>query len=166
MAFDEGGSIQDAIDWAVRALQGLGTLLPILIFLIFSLFGRGKDKKSRDQPLPSRRASPQRQGEPQPQPTVSTPGFPLGPISLPTMSMTGEAPTPGAPSRQWGGAFDRDDDRALRWGSAFDDGQGGKLKWGSVFDSQAEKTKWGFDDTEWGGGFGPKRDSEPTISVG
>jgi hypothetical protein len=81
------------------------------------------------------------------------------------------APAP-APSRQWGGAFDRTqqsrDDEALEWGSAFskrgEDGEA--LKWSSAFDEDRQESKWGFDETEWGGGFGPKKQSEPKITVG
>jgi hypothetical protein len=47
------------------------------------------------------------------------------------------------------------------------------LSFGSLFDErdepppeQREQTKWGFDDSEWGSSFGPKRSSEPTITQG
>jgi hypothetical protein len=40
------------------------------------------------------------------------------------------------------------------------------LRWGSAFDQEREQTKWGFDETEWSSGFGPKKDTEPKITVG
>lgn len=41
-----------------------------------------------------------------------------------------------------------------------------KAVWGSVFDEPGEQSKWGFEESEWGSAFGPKKDSEPTISQG
>ena len=88
------------------------------------------------------------------------------PWLVPDVGDTDPARQAKGASPQWGGAFDKIGDDALKWGSVFDDKDGGRLRWGSVFDAQREPTKWGFDDTEWGAGFGPKRNSEPTITVG
>ena len=48
------------------------------------------------------------------------------------------------------------------------------LAFGSLFDESreqrtgqpAQQTKWGFDETEWGSSFGPKKSSEPKITKG
>lgn len=53
---------------------------------------------------------------------------------------------------------------------------GDPLQYGSIFDEHVDQgdrrdkprdaTKWGFDESEWGSAFGPKRSSEPTITKG
>jgi hypothetical protein len=163
------------IDWVSRLLESLGPILPIAIFLLVSLFGRGKKKaQSPGAPQQEQPARPSMPTAPAP---ASTPDFPMGPVTWPTMSPEVPAPRPQAASAhrdttQWGSTFDRDDSGSgdsLKWGSTFDRNDArdeAPLKWGSVFDNQREKTKWGVDNNEWGSGFGPKKESEPKITIG
>jgi hypothetical protein len=144
-------------DWISRLLDNLGPILPIAIFLLVSLFGRGKKKAkspAAPQPAPSTRTSLPTSPAP-----ASTPDFPMGPVTWPAMSREEAAPrsqpaTTRRETTQWGSTFDRDDRDEE------------PLKWGSVFDNQREQTKWGVDENDWGAGFGPKKESEPKITVG
>ena len=163
------------IDWLSRLLENLGPILPIAIFLLVSLFGRGKKKaKSTGAPQP---ASPTRTSIPTAPAPASTPDFPMGPVTWPAMSREEPAPRTqparaGRETTQWGSTFERSDadkEESLQWGSSFDRNDARDeepLKWGSVFDNQREQTKWGVDHNEWGSGFGPKKEFEPKITVG
>jgi hypothetical protein len=143
----------------IPLLDELLNAVPFLIFLAFWVLGPLFKKASRDAspPKPTPRPSPTLERAPGPRPTTTS-----RPMRTPL----------SAPTSQWGGAFDRTqqsrDDEALEWGSAFSerDELGEKLKWGSAFDAEREETRWGFDETDWGSGFGPKKQSEPKITVG
>ncbi len=171
MTFDVSSQVQDAIEWAIRVVSSLGFFLPIAIFAIVNLLSRkDKAKSSTARRPPEQPATATPQVEPwQRQPEVNP--FPFGQPAW--MGMEQAPPPPAAsPSRT---GFDRDaayrhEDSSLEWGSAFaaNDAEkaGSAFRWGSIFDDRREQTKWGWDDTEWGGDYAQKRDSEPKITVG
>jgi hypothetical protein len=178
--------IEDIVDWIVRVVSGLGFFLPIAIFFLINLF-TGDKKKNQKQAAPG---TPQRTGrptapqvrpqtEPAPQPQRPPPEtipFPLDP-SMWTAPQTA-SPTPDSRRARQDDPYrraDREDayrhqDDTLQWGSAFAandrEKRASAFKWGSVFDEERERSKWGWDENEWGGGYAPKRDSEPKITVG
>lgn len=159
----EGIDVADVIDWAEAAARNLGALLPIGIFLLATIFGRDKKKEQRAPARPQGKPAGQPATGPVAMPTFDIPGGPFMPVpaaGTPRPRRPREEPSP------WGSAFERDEEKALRWGSVFDDPEGGKLKWGSAFDGERERTKWGFDDAEWGSAFGPKKHADPKITVG
>lgn len=103
------------------------------------------------------------------------PSFPNGPVTwMDPVVPASDLPAPKPAPPGWGSTFDANDaahdDRALQWGSAFDGNDTEKrdhgLKWGSAFDHEQGRTKWGWDEAEWGSGFAKKKDSEPRITVG
>lgn len=55
-------------------------------------------------------------------------------------------------------------DDPLAFGSLFDDSSEQRTE--QRPGQRVEQTKWGFDETEWGSSFGPKKSSEPTITQG
>ncbi len=103
------------------------------------------------------------------------PSFPNGPMTwMEPVVPASELPAPRPIRSGWGSTFNDNDathaDGALKWGSAFDDNDIEKrdhaLQWGSAFDREQGRTKWGWDDMEWGRGFAKKKDSEPRITIG
>jgi len=178
--FDVGSQLGELLDWLANAIASLGFFLPIAVILLFNMFGKkDKDKRETQPSAPSRRqATPTQRQQGQPPTPVPGPSFPFGPPSWMEMETAAPAPPPKrartvAPPSQWGSGFSerRDDDGPLRWGSAFDANDAEHadhaLKWGSAFDNQREKTKFGFDDTQWKSGFASKsKESEPKITVG
>jgi len=166
--------IEAIVEWVLALIGGLGFLLPIVIFVLASLFGRLNTSRTvEDRPA---RPQPSRPERPAPWTTMQPmPPFPNGPVTW--SGPVAPAPKrPAAPKTRsaWGSTFEANDaardDRALQWGSAFDDNDAEKrdhaLQWGSAFDHERERTKWGWDDAEWGSGFATKKDSEPRITVG
>lgn len=171
--------MQDIIERIVGIVSGLGFIVPILIFALVNLFSR----KSKAQPTGEQRSQPTTTQSAPPRtarPTMQPmPSFPNGPATW--MDMGAPPPTPPvrqpAPPRErsnWGSTFDDNDaahdDRALKWGSAFDDNDAEKrdhaLQWGSAFDHERGRTKWGWDEAEWGAGFAKKKDTAPRITIG
>ncbi len=136
----------------------VGGLLTGGIWILLALFGflasmRDKAKKRNQggQPQPSSPSRPRPQAAP-PSPYAPAPASGPSYGTLYTAADdTGKAPTRrrGAPkeARPTYGSHD-------------------KAVWGSVFDDPGEEPKWGFDESEWGSSFGPKKTSEPTISQG
>ncbi len=173
--------MQDIIERIVGIISGLGFFLPIAIFALVNMFSRKNKGQPANQQRPQRTATPSSPPQrPAPRPTMQPmPSFPNGPATWMDMSSPPSTVSdPGPPSppvrSNWGSTFDDNDashaDGALKWGSAFDDNDAGKrdhgLLWGSAFDRERGKTKWGWDEAEWGGGFAKKKDSEPRITVG
>ncbi len=186
-------TIQDIIERAIELIGRLGFVLPIAIFALANLFSRNKKQAETPQTQRSRQPSTQ---SPTPQaptarPTMQPmPSFGSGPVirsqplppSAPPVTSAPPAPAPNRPARpgrsvatsNWGSTFADNDaekrDHALQWGSAFDDNDAEKrdhgLQWGSAFDHERGRTKWGWDESEWGGGFAPKKDAEPRITIG
>jgi hypothetical protein len=163
---DLSDQIQDAVDWAIRAISSLGFLLPIGIFLIANLVsGRNKAKRKQQPSTPAQTTPPR--VEPRQQVPIPVPVGPFGMFE----AFNPEPIADPAPYRE-----DRRDDpyrhedSSLQWGSAFaaNDAEkaGSAFKWGSVFDDAREQTRWGWDETEWGGDYAHKRDAEPKITVG
>ena len=166
MSSDLGTQIQDIVDWGIRAVAGLGFLIPIALILFFNLFGKKDSQKG--QPQEKRSAT---RNQPVPPVSQPVPDFPFGPPAWMEMDIPPPPTTRRVPgmSTAWGSTFDDNDatkkDGPLRWGSAFDDNDAA-LKWGSAFDNPAERTRWGFDKADWESSFGPKKKVEPTITVG
>ncbi len=146
MSSDLSDQIQSAVEWVIRLISGLGFLLPIAIFLVANLVsGRNKSKQKQQPSTPARTAPPQTR----PQASIPEIGpIPAGPFTwLDPAPVTSPTPTPPARDDPY-----RHEDSALQWGSLFDDAR--------------EKTKWGWDETEWGGDYATRRDSEPKITIG
>jgi hypothetical protein len=168
-------SVQDIIERIIALVSGLGFVLPIAIFALVNLFSR-RNKAQPERPQDrGRRAPTPSPSRREPRPTMQPmPSFPNGPVTWAGPVAPTPEPAPPRSRSGWGSTFDANDasrdDRALQWGSAFDDNDAEKrdhaLQWGSAFESERERTKWGWDEQEWGSGFGPKRDSEPRITVG
>ncbi len=116
------------------------------------------------------RAKKRRQGEPGPstsgQRSLPSPGSQTtlpSPFSPAPSTTPGSSPvlmTSDAPEASRMRSRDTRDDAVPVYGSR------DKAVWGSVFDEPGERIKWGFDESEWGSSFGPKKDSEPTVSQG
>jgi hypothetical protein len=162
---DLSDTIQEIIEWIVRVVSGLGFFLPIAIIAIVNLVNRNKRKKSTTPDRQQQRGSTQPKPSQRPAPEAMP--FPLDPTMW--MDLEPAQPAPQSPRSGRDDAYRREDD-TLRWGSAFAANDREKadsaFKWGSVFDDQRERTKWGWDAAEWVGDYGPKRDSEPKITVG
>lgn len=169
--------MQDVIERIVGIVSGLGFVLPIAIFALVNLFSR----KNKGQPAQDQRPRRTSTQSPQPQrrlpgPTMQPmPSFPNGPVTwLEPAVPVSELPAPRPERSGWGSTFGGNDaekrDHALQWGSAFDDNDIEKrdhgLQWGSAFDRQQGRSKWGWDEAEWGSGFAKKKDSEPRITIG
>lgn len=164
------------VEWVLAVIGGLGFLLPIAIFVLASLFGRlNKFRPGGERPVQRQLTNRPPAERRAPWPTMQPmPSFPNGPVTW--IEPAAPAPPPATPTARsgWGSTFDANDaardDRALQWGSAFDDNDAEKrdhaLQWGSAFDRERERTKWGWDDAEWGSGFARKKDSEPRITIG
>jgi len=174
--------MQDIIERILDIASGLGFFLPIAVIILANLFSRKNKTQPAEQQHPQRTTTQSSRPQRTPRPTMQPmPSFPNGPATWMDMGPPRPAPTP--PVRQptaprersnWGSTFDANDaahdDRALRWGSAFEDNDAEKrdhaLQWGSAFDQERGRTKWGWDDAEWGAGFAKKKDSEPRITIG
>jgi hypothetical protein len=157
-------------------LEVLASLGQVGIFVLIMLFGvvRNMMKQARKRANPGSAPQPPTTAAPRPQPVPTT----MIPTLLGPTPEPGERRTPGRQGREtttwgtgYGSAFDRSqqsrDDEALEWGSAFSErgADGEALKWSSPFDDERTESKWGFDETEWGGGFAPKKEIAPTIRV-
>lgn len=175
-----GFDMQDIIERILGILSGLGFIVPIAIFMLVNLFSRKSKAQPAEQPRSQRTTTqsprPRRTARPTMQPM---PSFPNGPATWMEMGSPPPTPSPPRPAStpartNWGSAFDNNDaekrDHALQWGSAFDGNDAEKrdhgLQWGSAFDHERGRTKWGWDDAEWGSGFAKKKDSEPRITIG
>lgn len=145
-------------------IEGLGDIAGSLltggIWILVALFGvfasmRDKAKKRNQRGLPASSApSPPR---PRPRPAPPSPYAP--------------APARGPGHRTLYTETDETEPSTARRRVAREDaqptyGSHDKAVWGSVFDDPGEEPKWGFDESEWGSSFGPKKASEPTISQG
>lgn len=130
-------------------------LLPAGIWILVALFGflasmrdKAKTRKQGGQVEPSQQSRPRPQSRPA-TPSPSAPAPPSGPSY-------GTPYTEPSPERQ----------RATREEAKPTYGSHDKAVWGSVFDDPGEEPRWGFDESEWGSSFGPKKNAEPTISQG
>ena len=165
MSFDLSDQIREAIDWAIRFISSLGFLILIPIFALINRFSSKDKEKRTEQPSSSRPAPPQ--VEPRQQTPIPMPAGPFG-----MFEVLDPEPIPDpAPFREVRREDPyRHEDSSLQWGSAFaaNDAEraGSAFKWGSVFDDAREQTRWGWDETEWGGDYARKRDSEPKITIG
>ncbi|MDQ3541555.1 MAG: hypothetical protein M3440_12805 [Chloroflexota bacterium] len=136
----------------------VGGLLTGGIWILLALFGflasmRDKAKKRNQggQPQPSSPSRPRPQAAP-PSPYAPAPASGTGYGTL----YSGADDTGTALARR----RDVPEEARPTYGSH------DKAVWGSVFDDPGEEPKWGFDESEWGSSFGPKKTSEPTISQG
>jgi type IV secretory pathway VirB10-like protein len=173
-------NMQDIIERILGMVSELGFFLPIAIFALANLFSRKNKSQPAEQQRPQRTTTQSPRPQRTPRPTIQPmPSFPNGPATWMDMGSPPPAPMPKQPAAprersNWGSTFDANDaahdDRALRWGSAFDANDVEKrdhtLQWGSAFDHERGRTKWGWDDAEWGSGFAKKKDSEPRITIG
>ena len=170
------------LDWLKEHGDAIGNLAQGGIWILIVGFGLLRSLVNAGR----KRTAGETTTAPNPRPTTAqqtrpTFDFPqLGPLEG-TVIVT---PTPGSPIARsttkpkpfaaptFGGGFDRpapsDEDATLKWGSAFDKstGDGYGTQWKSAFDEDRNAVKWGFDETEWGGGFAKKKPVKPTISVG
>ncbi len=172
--------MQDIIERILDIASGLGFFLPIAVIILANLFSRKNKTQPAEQQHPQRTTTQSSRPQRTPRPTMQPmPSFPNGPATWMEMGPPPPAPSPPRPAStparsNWGSAFDDNDaekrDHALQWGSAFDDNDAEKrdhgLQWGSAFDHERGRTKWGWDETEWGSGFTKKKDSEPRITIG
>ena len=142
MSSDLTDSIADALTRALEIIGGLGIIVPLILFGVVNLLGRRKKSKPSVASKPAPPAARGQQAQP----------FPYGPpawmeMDTPPLSSSGKG--------QWGSTYhDKSATRAE------------PIRWGSAFGNEREQTKWGFDDSEWGSAFGPKKDDEPTITIG
>jgi len=153
----------DVLDRLEGIADIAGQLLPVGIWILVALFGfiasmRDKSKRRAEggQPKPSapslppsREATPPSPPAPAP---VSDPGYG-------TLYTSIEEPRSSTDRR-------RDTRREAREDAEPTYGSHDKAVWRSVFDEPGQESKWGFDESEWGSSFGPKKSSEPTITQG
>lgn len=121
-----------------------GQLLPAGIWILVALFGFIASMRDR---------SKKRTEDGQPQSPARTSPSPYAPAPARGSTYGSLSTVPPPEQRR-----DAPDDAQPTYGSH------DKAVWGSVFDEPGEDRKWGFDESEWGSSFGPKKNSEPTIS--
>lgn len=170
MDSDFGRKLGDLIEAALGMIEGV---IWIIIVASGFLLSRRKQKRPSPKPMPaSRDAWSGGYRERAPIDPGNQPGFgstfsvpdsdrsssddplsyrervPIDPGTQPGFGSTFSAPRP-----------DRSEsDDPLSFGSLFD--QPDEQRTGRP----PERTKWGFDETEWGSSFGPKKTSEPKIT--
>lgn len=142
-----------------------GQLLPAGIWILVALFGfiasmRDKSKRRAEggQSKPSAPSLP-RSRESSPPSPYAPPPEPVGDPGYGTLYTSVEEPRSSTGRR-------RDARREARENAEPTYGSHDKAVWRSVFDEPGQASKWGFDESEWGSSFGPKKNSEPTISQG
>lgn len=137
-------------DILARVVESRG-LIVVLIYLAFVIFGKVTRTKPDTRPTPGHGARPasRARGSGTPRPTP----FDMGDL------FGGAAAEPATSSRRARGS-----ERDTRFGSAFD--YGSDELFGKEEGTEWGKTKFGFDDDEWGTSFGEKKSSEPIIYTG
>lgn len=123
-------------------------LIIFLIAILFSFFGRGENE-ARQQRQPQREGTPER---------APADPFGFGDEERPTHTFASDERR----AREERDQREREEVLVFggmefgRRGSLFDEDEDNR-------ESQWGKTKYGFDESEWGSAFGDKKDSEPVI---
>ncbi len=155
MAVDLLDRIDEVTEIGGSLITGGFWLLAALFSVFMSLRDRTKKRRQggTDPSTSNQRSLP----APRPQTTLPSP-FSPAPATRPDSSPV--FTTSDAPEASRMRSRDTRDAATPVYGSR------DKAVWGSVFDEPGERIKWGFDESEWGSSFGPKKDSEPTVSQG
>jgi hypothetical protein len=153
MSWDLPDRIDDILKIATHLLPEAIWVLLALFGFVVSMLNKVKERGQGSQPQPSSPSRPRAQSQTaRPSPYVPAPAS--GP-SYGTLYTSVEEPRTSTERRR-----DAREDAQPTYGSH------DKAVWGSVFDDPGEEPKWGFDESEWGSSFGPKKNTEPTISHG
>lgn len=153
MSWDLSDRIDDILKIAAHLLPEAIWVLLALFGFVVSMLNKVKERRQGGQLQPASPSRPQAQSQTA-RPSPYAPAPASGPV-YDTLYTSVEEPRTSTERRR-----DAREDAKPTYGSH------DKAVWGSVFDDPGEEPKWGFDESEWGSSFGPKRNSEPTISQG
>lgn len=145
--------ITEIAEVLIRFVVGSLWVLIVLFSFLASSWKRSKQRKQGGQPGPASTTTVRPSARTAPA-SPYTPAPASGPSYGTPYAYAGERDAPPARRRE-----SREQTQPTY-------GSRDKAVWGSVFDDPGEESQWGFDESEWGSSFGPKKNSEPTITQG